>query len=390
MFFSTAAKSPRPGLPDGTRAHDVRAHDVRAHDVPPHDIRAHDIRLSQQIDEAARIRATARMQQIMTMPPAGVGAAAVSSATIARGLAKPNWWASRHPTSRQFAVRLVAIPAVAAALVVASVLLPLPLGSGPEPAFATWTAVPSEVPAQLLEAATQTCTARLSGLTDRLGSASAQGSTGSLAPQLGQPTVAEQRGDWILLSHNATGSSVGFSGCLVRIVGGQAQLASGWVSDTWDGSGADSAVYGASNSTRALVTIVTPELSLSVVESDGTDIGESGTLALGWRTAGERGSAAPQHSGEFRVRAAQPTGIGTLMISENSVPDEGSLISFFAIAGDQVIGAEIQPVGADSVVATVTDGQIVAWWPGGTRHISAITLYLLDGTSREILAGELR
>jgi len=344
-------------------------------------IKAHDIRYTHRLDSTVRIRANARMQQITATNPFANPAPTV-----------------RPHRRRQLAIRLAAIPVAAVGLLVAALLAPN--GSGVVPAFATWTAVPSQVSDVVLSPADAACVAGLRGSTPIM--PQDLRAHGWPDHQFGDLVLAEQRGEWVLLSYSADASNNGFAGCLVRFTDGQAWLASGWLS----GVGENRAVLGVADlGASDAGSSGGSEHSghgVTIVGSQRVSGGTSLTISAGG-ASGDLAEVLGGQSSLVRITDTPADDIGTFMLYQIIVPDEGALATFMAAVGPEVVGAEIQQVLGDPVTATVTNGQLVAWWPSGAddatglvassslgANIAGITLTLTDGTVRHLNPIDLR
>lgn len=122
------------------------------------------------LDPAQRLRAEAMLERIIATPvtPAAVGA----------------------PRQRSFPRKVIWVPVAAAAVAVASIVIPGP--GGPATAYASWTSTPSAVAARDLEAVTQACRDTVAG-----------DSPGDHGPSFDAATIpvaiAERRGDFVAI-----------------------------------------------------------------------------------------------------------------------------------------------------------------------------------------------
>ena len=339
-------------------------------------VRGHDAARTIQHNSTKRIRAHARMEQIMAEPISpdlrfSASPRTEVSATSPRFLRGGGWLGNPtvNPTSTkalakpklsrsQLALRLIAIPVAAAALIAGSALLPQG-PAGPQPAFASWTALPAAVSPDLLGPASAAC---LAGLQESL--ATDRGGPQLLTPVDGQPFAAEQRGNWIMLSYAP--DETRFENCIAQIVNGEPRFERG----TLQGAG----MIGVARN--------------RFVMDDPSGFNPGFTIG--------RGTTSPP----------APDGFGSFTYSEDVLPGEGQMSTFFGDVGADVVGAVIHLPNGEEVVATVTGGMVMAWWPTPVEiaadldevnswrsgsdfrpidhYISAITVTLLDGTTREI------
>jgi len=331
--------------------------------------RAHDIRRSHPIFETQRIRATARMEQIMATNPTANPTRAGSRA--ARGFETRSSrsslpWSSRNWTGQfrgvgtdgrfrlsagQLALRLTAIPVAAAAIIAGTTLSQPGTPTGPQPAFASWTRIPTAVSADLIDPASTAC---LHWLNLRGLSFSSPGGVvtpppgrGLTTPLEGLPLVSEQRGDWILLGFASPEAPLAH--CLLQVIDGQPTV----VTTTMWGDG---------------------WMSGGLVDGSRMDVlGSMTGVSGGWSEAA-------------------PTGAAGLEIRH--LADEGTFMGFSAQVDPDVVGLTITLNSGETIEASVAGGIALAWWPVASdatvfgSPVSSYTFTLADGSVLNLDSGD--
>lgn len=297
-------------------------------------------------DDVAATRAEARLEQILATDPLSVRDQAVVPRARRRGAR---------------AVRLAAVPALAAAALVLSVVLPG--GHGAAPAFAGWTPTPTPVPASALAAIEQACARGISALIADPEVRVTSGIRRSM--DTSEPAAVEQRGDFGVAAFTGEGHTVDLPGKATTLVTATALCL------TYGPPGApevaqivirDSAPW-----MNTVVMSTTPGLPFVSEWSGGGP-----HLALG--------------PGQVGFTAAMGGQMGT----------EGAYTIFDGMVGPDVVGVSLRVPGAPQAIeATVSNGFFVAWAPGSLRlpgsrnpldHLAAAasaTLTLADGTVLE-------
>jgi len=321
-------------------------------------IKQHDLKREAAITETMRIRAEARLEQILATPtpvehqavrrPAPVGFAATKLAWAGRrvsGLFRPR-------SSAVSGFRLAAIAVLS--IVVIAITTLLPAGTGVQPAFASWTPNPTPVSPSVLELADAVC---LQGINRSLRNLNASQIGNSLTELAAPPTVAEQRGDWVLFSYAEGGQS---AGCLLQVIAGQPRMRSSWANSEAGGS---------------LMTTSQPGESL--------EFGNSGASSSVGGREFEFGN-----SGAFSVvNIDADNGIYSFNMLQVAVPNAGPIRVFSAQVNDDVTALSIDAGPDGQIVATVTQGTALAWWPSAPElelGISGIILTYDDGRIVEV------
>jgi len=274
------------------------------------------------LNETTDIRAEARLAQITATNPN-----------------LPSMPRKYRLTNKQLALRLAAIPALAAAFIAGSVLAPTdsPIAPAPANAFASWTAVPAPLIGDSLEAATNACRTEIEWIQSGPGPFPPASSFKLQLPA--NPTVAEQRGAWAFVQYDIsylTNAAIpmDMANCLI-IFENEAPKVVTWASSSQrpDGSGAGSQSIGLGE-----FGFFQPQQTLAEVALTGSFLmWEMGEVPDGMAFVNYALEGVFQDNGEFSVLSGR--------------------------VGADVVGAVFHTTTGLEVTATISDGSFAAWWP---------------------------
>ncbi len=194
------------------------------------------------------------------------------------------------------------------------------LGAGTSPAFAGWTAAPTQPAAEQTASAWERCTSQLAGT----------GGAPSGIPATGwQPVLTDTRGPFTaMILHSAGASATCFNGPSFTTIAANNTQSGGGASEHAISSGSSSGESAAAGAARSSTSV----------------------MRLGGNDAGPIGSATQSH---LVTTSEQPY---TFV--------QGQVAS-------GVTGVTLVRSAGSDVQATVADGSFVAWWPGNAGVTSA-------------------
>jgi hypothetical protein len=174
--------------------------------------RNYDLQNSSPLTDSALIRSTAQMERIMATDPRQPDPQALTRnpgrQPVIEGLTRN--------LSGRWALRLAAIPVAAALIIAAVTMLPVP-GVTPQ-AFATWTAVPTAVPADLIDFSTSVCRVRMWD--------TGQGQLPSRDELATPADFVEMRGDFVTAVFNSVAENP--TVCVTQVIDGRPQVRGMW------------------------------------------------------------------------------------------------------------------------------------------------------------------
>jgi hypothetical protein len=323
-------------------------------------------------DAVAATRAEARLEQIVATP----------CDRVTELIDLP-----RHrPSRRTVALRWAAVPVVAAAGLVASVLLPGGVGVTPSVAavFSTWTKAPAIPDAAQLAATDSVCRATIEA---------------TLAEHVQDPNwaglhftgatidVAEQRGDWGLIAYTGAGGET--ATCLTTVIDGAPVVVQHDLTTYYDvnpfpeqpAQGPPAAPTAGSATPEQPTPATTPATATT---PDPGDVGGP-TSIMGNGVDGQAGGW-----GFADLVAGSPaTTIAGVQTAFGALYRDQGFTVVRGVVGADVTGVAVHTGGLD-IEATVANGQFIAWSPDpDTRSVPddgfvfdgwSLTLTLADGT----------